>query len=221
MKKLIIVIAISLMAAATTQAQFYKGIGIKAGTTIATNATSYNGHSFYHEKDRYDFTAGIFKESSIFKNFNAQIAINYARKGKLVEIIQTNEFGVLTENTSYIHQKFDLITAELYGKYIFHNTNLRPYLLAGLRSDFYISQYSFFREYNANGTELTIEYPKSKSIIFGASIGAGVEYPASKIFSVFIESTYNPNFSDITNETKYGELKIRGDSFDIRTGIKF
>lgn len=209
------------MASTSVNAQIYKGFGIKAGTTIATNVLSFNGQSFYHEKDRYNLTVGIFKESNIIKNLNAQIGINYARKGKLVEIIQINEFGVLTENTSYIHEKFDLITAELCGKYIFHNTKLSPYLLAGLRSDFYISQNSFFREYNENGTELKIEYPKSNSIIFGASLGAGVEYQATKIFSVFIESTYNPNFSDITNETKYGELKIHGDSFDIRTGIKF
>lgn len=217
MGKLIIVIAITLMAAASANAQFYKGFGIKAGTSIASQTFTYSGEAADFSKYKFGFTAGIFKEITLIPNLKTQIGINYSRKGLLIELIETDEFGNLTGNKGYGHLNYDFITAELYGKYNFINSKINPYILAGLRIDFYLSQHNFFRGSNGNDIEDQNGTPVTNNKIFGASLGAGVEYQASKLFSLFLEGTYNPDFTDIYN----GGSTIRGRSFDIRTGIKF
>ena len=61
--------------------------------------------------------------------------------------------------------------------------------------------------------------PINNDIILGASFGAGVEFKTSKLTNIFIEATFNP---DITYLIEYDyDFKYRGQSFDIRTGIKF
>ncbi len=216
MKKLIIVIAITLITAATANAQLYKGFGIKAGTTIASQTFTINGKRFDDSTYKYGFTAGIFKEFHVIQNLKAQIGINYARKGSLLEVIETDESGNIIGKGN-IHENFDFITAELYAKYNFLKSKINPYILAGLRIDFYLSQHSFYRSSNGNETENEVGIPVTNNKIFGASLGAGLEYQASKLFSLFLEGTYNPDFTDIYN----GGSIIRGRSFDIRTGIKF
>lgn len=218
------------MAAASANAQFYKGFGIKAGTSIANqnitipdNSVIIGQESDYNDGFKYKFglTIGIFKEIPIIQNLKAQIGINYARKGKLIELIETNEIGMLTGNTSYIHENFDFITAELYGKYNFLNSRLSPYILAGLRLDFYLSQHGFYRSNDGTEIENEIGLPVTNNKLFGASLGAGIDYQASKLFSLFLEGTYNPDITYIVNPDSSNLFKYRGRSFDIRTGIKF
>jgi opacity protein-like surface antigen len=217
MRKLIIVIAITLMAASSANAQFYKDFGIKAGTSIANQTFTYSDMRDYSSNYKFGFTAGIFKEFQIIQNLKSQVGINYSRKGSLIEVIETDEFGNLTGNKGYVHDNFDFITAELYGKYNFLKSKINPYILAGLRIDFYLSQHIFYRDSKGNESEDEIGIPVTNNKIFGASLGAGVDYQVSKQFSLFLEGTYNPDFTDIYN----GGSTIRGRSFDIRTGIKF
>ena len=208
------------MAAASARAQFYKGLGIKAGTSIANHTFTYNGEAFDFPKYKFGITAGIFKEFQVIQNLKAQVGINYTRKGSNWEIQTTNAYGDLTEiKTDPLH--IDFITTELYAKYEILNGRIKPYALAGLRVDFFLSQ----KQTSTYGG-YTTEYPgiiPTNNKIFGASLGAGLEYQISKLYSVFIEGTYNPDITYITNDMDYygNEQKIRGRSFDIRTGIKF
>jgi opacity protein-like surface antigen len=225
-----------LIAAASANAQFYKGFGIKAGTSIANQDKDFDPSNIVFAytgviKDyRYKtgLTIGIFKEIQIIENLNTQIGINYSQKGTIVEF---DEYDVnyvnKTGNKNYIHKNFDFITAEIYAKYSSTNPFLRPYILAGLRLDFFLSQNIYTTK---TGGDTTIPYSQeiTNNKIFGASIGAGLEYQPSKLFTIFIEGTFNPDFTFLT-DTKFipnssffqNELKIRGRSFDIRTGIKF
>lgn len=217
MKKLIIVIAITLIAAVSANAQLYKGFGIKAGTSIANQTFTYNGEAEDFTEYKFGFTAGIFKEFHIIQNLKTQIGINYSRKGSLLEVIETDEFGNIT-GKGYIHENFDFITAELYAKYNLLKSSINPYIIAGLRLDFYLSQHSFYR--NSNGKEIEDNgIPVTNNKILAASLGAGLEYQASKLFSLFLEGTYNPDFTNIVNNEN--NFQLRGRSFDIRTGIKF
>jgi len=215
------------MAAISANAQFYKGFGIKAGTSIANQYTSFPDNSTrigqesdYNEYNKYKFgfTIGVFKEMTIIHNLKAQIGINYARKGYLEKFVTTDGFGNLIENPWYFHFNYDFITTELYAKYDFLSGRIRPYVLAGLRLDFYLSRHEFLRK---NGTDIDINTfdPVTNNKIFGASIGAGVDYYVSRLFSVFLEGTYNPDFTNI--KEYQNSYSIRGQSFDIRTGIKF
>ena len=95
--------------------------------------------------------------------------------------------------------------------------------------DFFISQKSFYRtpdgdEDSYNSTIIT------NNKIFGASLGLGLEFQVTNLYTMFLECTYNPDISFITNvDYHYNNIsdgysynyKYRGQSFDIRTGIKF
>lgn len=245
MKKLIIIIVITLITAASANAQLYKGFGFKAGVSIANqmsetrNYTSTfpgfigNTDNVYWEQYKVGFTAGIFKEINITQNFKTQLGINYSRKGYLYKVYTSNEFT----DYYYFHYNLDFITTELYGKYNFLNSKINPYILAGLRMDFYLSQNSFYRTPNGdedskNGTEIT------NYNILGASLGLGIDFPASKLLTVFLECTYNPDLIYISNINIHNRTysyyngyesvsesqwntRSRNQSFDIRTGIKF
>jgi hypothetical protein len=226
MRKLIIVIAITLIAAATANAQFYKGFGVKVGTSIANMDYTYPttaivDNEYRTRNNKIGLTIGIFKEINLIENLKAQIGINYARKGNKLELKELDEFGIATGSTYFDYYSYNFITAELYGKYSFLKSKVNPYVLAGLRMDFYVSQEVTIKDPLFIGGEYTYMDPVTNNKILGASLGAGVEYQASKLFSLFLEGTYNPDFTYITNESTYNEVKIRGRSFDIRTGIKF
>jgi hypothetical protein len=103
--------------------------------------------------------------------------------------------------------------------------------------DFFISQKSFYRtpdgdEDSNNSTFIT------NNKIFGTSLGLGLEFPVTNLYTMFLECTYNPDISFITNvdnhyyyhsyyngyeynSESHWNYKLRGQSFDIRTGIKF
>jgi hypothetical protein len=246
MNKLIIILTVTLtLAAATVNAQFYKGFGFKAGVSIANQMSEYNNLSspslsftnnsdnvYWHDY-KAGFTAGIFKEVNIAQNIKTQIGINYSRKGYLQKIYTNFE----SSQYYYFHHNLDFITAELYGKYNFLNSKINPYILAGLRMDFYLTKNSFYRTPNGDedskyGTEIT------NYNILGASLGLGIDFPASKLLTVFLECTFNPDLIYISNvdiyyrtyyyyngyenmsESHYNN-RSRNQSFDIRTGIKF
>ena len=207
------------MAAASANAQFYKGFGIRAGTSIASQNADFifgpfsGNNTDEYSKYKFGFTIGIFKEFSLDQNLKAQIGINYARKGNIHKNLTADDWGNPIELPGDIYLNYDFITTEFYAKYDFLIGKIKPYALGGLRLDFYLSSNAFLRD-NGIDTELLSLITHSNNITIGVSIGAGLEYQASKLYSVFIESTYNPDFTYIIGNT-------RGRSFDIRTGIKF
>jgi len=208
------------MAATAAQAQFYKGFGIKAGTTIATQnefigTTAFSGNnSDEYFKYKFGFTIGVLNEFSVDQNLKAQIGINYARKGTLEKNMTTDGWGNLIEKPGNIHINYDFLTTELYLKNNFLTGKIKPYILGGLRLDFYLSSNTFIRV-DGTDTDLIFSNTHSNDVILGVSLGAGLEYQATKLYSVFFEGTYNPDFTYIISDIAHGR------SFDIRTGIKF
>ena len=142
------------MAAASANAQLYKGFGIKVGTTIAKQYITYPtnvitvGNEFDPNKDmkyKAGLTFGLFKEIHIVENLKTQIGINYARKG----YISKGTTEIYPEGVN-ITTNIDFITSEIYAKYDILKKDIKPYLLAGLRLDFYIS----LKRYYDDNTEI-------------------------------------------------------------------
>lgn len=219
MKRILIIVFLTFLEAASVQGQIYNGFGIKAGTSIANQClVDYDSNWEYY---KVGFTAGIFKDISIIQNLKLQVGINYSRKGHLKKLFEVNSNHIPTGYTYYYHLNYDFITAEFYGKYNFLESRINPYILAGLRLDFFLSSHSFYR---SRGVDIDVPHFDNitNNKIFGASLGAGIEYQVSRLFSVFLEGTYNPDFTYISDFSEYlNPYKIRGQSFDIRTGIKF
>jgi hypothetical protein len=217
MKKTIVVLILIFLFSSASNAQIYKGFGVKLGTSIANQSSNLFSSDL---KYKFGFTGGVFKESHIFDKLNVVTGINYVQKGALEPLIkETCQYL----GTDYIHRIVNLVSLEILAKYDGNTAQLSPYILAGLRMDIFVSAKNIL-----NGKELTpseYSYPINNNRIFGGTIGMGIDFRPSKMYSVFIESTYNPDF----NFSKMGESllylnntwEIKNYSFDIRTGIKF
>jgi len=201
----------------SSHSQIYKGFGIKLGKSIANQVSSPNGFLL---RNKYGLTAGLFKETHLFEKLYLVTGINYTQKGSREESIGTNETGHYT-GTEYIHRNVNFISFEMLAKYDGNISNYYPYLLAGLRMDIFISSKNIL-----NGNEIGYSRffpPINSNKTFGGTIGGGFDFRPSKSFTIFIEGVYNPDFTNLgemTDEDGY-IFYLRGNSFDIRTGIKF
>ncbi len=214
MKKSIGLLTLILLFASVSHAQIYKDFGIKLGTTIANQNYEFYGTTNY----KFGFTGGIFKEIHMYQNLNLVSGINYAQKGRLDPVYETNETGQYF-GTIYIHNNVNFFTTELYAKYNGHSGIINPYLIAGLRMDVFISAKSTFE--NHPGT--LPDYPISNNKIFGGIIGLGISYNLKNSYSIFVESSYNPDFTYLgERDTEWGyKYTVLGNSFEIKSGIKF
>jgi|WetSurMetagenome_2_1015567.scaffolds.fasta_scaffold104156_1 hypothetical protein len=217
MKKLIVILFLIFLFSSYSDAQIYKGFGIKLGTSIANQYYSQFGYGLSY---KYGFTGGVFKETHLFEKLNFIAGINFTQKGASEDFIQTSETGQYL-GTDYFHRTLNMISIELLAKYDGNSGYLSPYILGGIRMDVFISAKN-----TLNGNELSRQvynYPLDNNRVFGGTIGLGLDYRPSKLLTVFIEGTYNPDF------TKLGERMLpygntwytQGYSFEIRTGMKF
>lgn len=214
MKKSVVLIALALFVTSVSQAQIYKDFGIKSGITIANQNYELNGSTNY----KFGFTGGIFKEFHMYRNLNLVAGINYAQKGRLDPIYETTETGQYY-GTIYIHNNVNFIITELYAKFNGNSGKLSPYLIAGVRMDIFVSAENTLE--NFPGT--VPDYPISNNKIFGGIIGLGLSFSPKNSYSIFVESSYNPDFTYLgERETDWGyKYTVLGNSFEIKTGIKF
>jgi hypothetical protein len=217
MKKTIVVLFLIFLLSSLSDAQIYKGFGVKLGTSMANQVQSPFG---LRVKNKFGFTCGLFKEFRLIEKLNVVAGINYAQKGTLEEFENTNEYGYYI-GTDYIHRNINFATIELIAKYDGNTSNYYPYILAGLRMDIFISSKN-----TLNGNEINYSsyyYSINNNKTFGGVIGLGFDYKPSKLFALFIEGLYNPDFTNLGEKTDpYGfTFYTKGNSFDIRTGIKF
>lgn len=218
MKRIIVVLVLVFLISNLSNAQFYKGFGLKAGTSIANQETELFGSHFRY---KFGITAGVFKETAIIENLNLIVGINFTQKGALEPFYITSETGQYIE-TKYFHRTVNMASLELLTKYGGNKEKLSPYILAGLRMDIFISAKN-----TMDGNELTrsfYSYPINNNKTFGGVIGMGLEFKPVKSLTTFIEGTYNPDFTLLGERllnTYNDSWKIKNYSFEIKTGIKF
>jgi hypothetical protein len=225
MKRTIVVLVLFLLFSITSNAQIYKGLGIKLGTSVANQIDkAFSSGSLNYE---YGFSGGIFKEIHLYEKLNIVAEINYTQKGAYDEFYkEMNEYGNYT-GSDYVHRKLNFASFGLLCKYGGNADKFSPYILAGLRMDIFISgekKFEFFNKDKSIDSLLTswYDFPLNNNKTFGATIGLGLDYKPSKSLTVFVEGTFNPDFSYLGKYLKFGyEYSTKNYSFDLRTGIKF
>lgn len=216
MKKLLISLIIVAFFSLPLSAQVYKGFGFKIGSSCANVNTNSLGSSILY---KCGITAGIFKEIKIYDKLNFVVGINYVQKGFRVEMANTDEYGHYL-GLVYSYQKNNFFSAELLLKYDGNMDKLSPYLIAGLRVDVLSSHKASF-----NGLELLDMIAIDNNKTFGGVVGMGLTYKPANFYTVFLEGSYNPDFTNLMdNESKifpgYSRW-ARNNSFNILAGIKF
>jgi len=225
MKRTIVVLVLVLLFSNLLNAQIYKGFGVKLGTSIANQKDeSFGGNKLSYI---YGFTGGIFKETHLYEKLSFVTGINFTQKGTKDEAyINTNENGKYI-GSDYVTRKLNYISVELIGKYCGNSEKFSPYIFAGFRMDIFISGKRNFEFASSNSYMDSVktawyDFPLNKNLTYGGTFGMGLEYKALKLLTVFIESSFNPDFTYIGEKTYEGfENKTKNYSFEIKTGIKF
>lgn len=217
MKRTIVVLFLVFLISNISNAQFYKGFGVKVGTSISNQETELYGSHFRY---KFGFTAGVFRETALMENLSLVAGINFTQKGALEPFYVTSETGQLLE-TKYFHRTVNMASLELLTKYGGNKDKLSPYILAGLRMDIFISAKN-----TLDGNELTrsfYSYPINNNKTFGGVIGMGLEFRPLKSLTTFVEGTYNPDFTNLGElSDRYNfSYTVKNYSFEIKTGIKF
>lgn len=218
MKKMIVTLFLVFLFSNFSNAQIYKGFGVKVGTSIANQYLTTGMGGGYEYK--YGFTAGIFRETHLVEKLSLITGINYVQKGAKDGIITTDETGNYL-GTDYFTMHSNFVSLEILAKYGGNSDNFSPYIIAGGRMDVFASGKTVI-----DARHITFDYHPylvSTNKTFGATIGAGLDFKPSKRLTLFVEGTYNPDFTNLgekeyTTGYKYTEKNY---SFDIRTGIKF
>lgn len=186
--------------------QVISGIGFKSGLAYST-------YSFVNDQNinspfwRYGFTAGIFAEGLRTEDFSLQLEADFEQKGGNHKQHSDDPDRYFTLNMLSIP-----ITARIF---LLHR-NIKPYLGAGPRVDIFLSK---------NDLDVPPFFPDHKSMTFGGTIFAGVQFKLSGRYLAILEASYSPDFTGFMDH-QYTEPNVvriitRNVAWELKTGILF
>lgn len=212
MKKLIFSVVLTVISVVSLNAQVYKGMGIKLGINESNVNSSIAYLDGFNNEQKYNtgFSAGIFREFDIYKDFKLIGYIGYTDKRRGGNMINAENKSV------YETYDFKFISLELTGKWIPMKNAVQLYVLGGVGLDFFLSA----------GKSYPSELDKNYFLInrnkqLNAIVGGGVQYNLSPV-SLFVEGVYEPHLTSLgVYEGQEVEHHTDINSFIIRTGIIF
>lgn len=213
MKKLIFVFLLMILVS-TSQAQIFRGYGLKVGTTFSNQKWEYStslglsGLNFESD-NRIGFNVGVFAEFLNIPFISIVTELNYFQKGMKKDIPVTTDWQphgtgeFITWDT-----RVDYINISALGKVRINFGLFTPYVLFGPKIDFEINKK------NSLGLVNVVEENFNKNR-FGLKVGVGTEINLFS-FKLLAEFLYDANFKELyENEI----LKVNSNSFDLRIGL--
>ena len=186
--------------------QIISGIGFKSGLAYST---------YYYVIDpglespfwRFGFTAGIFAEGLRNKDFSLQLEADFEQKGGNHKQHSDDPDRYFTLNMLSIP-----ITARIF---LLHR-NIKPYLGAGPRVDIFLSKNDF---------AVMPLFPQHRSLTFGGTIVAGVQFKLSGRYLAILEASYSPDFTGFMDyqhtDPNVDGIITRNAAWELKTGILF
>lgn len=216
MKKIFfLALTVLLVHTQLSSSQFLTGLGIKGGMTFSNQKYDNKFFADFETNLIQGFNGSIYGEFLNFNNFNLILETGYERRGYILPIIKTDEFGNILGEDEYKYRTNYIFTSlgaklKTKGKYITH------YLLIQPRIDFYLGYSQKLPDGYPDFDNPALE--DFKKIMFNFGIGAGIEFNRMLPYKVFIEGTYSPGLIN-----SYGSvyLKVREYSFNLKLGINF
>jgi opacity protein-like surface antigen len=218
MKRTIVVLFLVFLFSNLSNAQIYKGFGVKVGTSMTNQVVTtglFGGFDY-----KYGFTAGILRETPLFEKLRLVTGVNYVQKGAKEGFITTDDYGKYT-GTNYFTMHSNFLSLEVLAKYSGGADKVSPYVIAGGRMDVFVSGKT---EWDVKSNIIgDMPYLVSTNKTFGATIGAGLDIKPSKLITLFVEGSYNPDLTNLgERENTWGpKYTIKNYTFELKTGIRF
>lgn len=198
-----------------TSAQFISGFGIKGGVTFSNQKFDYTNGLDLDIKYLTGFNGSLFAEFLNNKTVNLYAETGYDRKGFMINIIRTDEFGnkIGEYNVKNIG---NYIFASVGAKLKFPTRHITPYISLGPRLDFYLGGNVSSPEFQELWSHSILDDFKKVMLDLGA--GVGIEFNRLFPYRTFIEANYHPGIiTSFSNQY----LNVWGHSFNIKLGINF
>ena len=199
-----------------TSSQFLTGFGVKGGLTFSNQRQDFRFNIKIDNSFIPGFNGSVFGEFLDNKTFNLFAEAGYDRRGYILNVIRTDEFGnkigeyEVKNSTNYIF-------TSLGTKLKFPSKYVAPYILLAPRLDFYLGYNVTSSEYSEFWTENTL-LEEFKKVMFDFSFGAGIQFNRLLPYRTFIEANYNPG---IITSFSNSNLDVWEHSFNIKIGINF
>lgn len=197
----------------------FKNFGIKAGLNLSGAKIDYSTLTIDQPKNKIGFNAGLFYDFLNFNDFIISGEAVFSNRGYKVEIIYTNEFGIVSDmfnatiNLNYI----DL---SLSGKYIIRKKSVSPYLTIGPVFSFYTGN-SVTAPRSENSLEEFFKpfLDKLDKTTFGIKGGVGIEINKVIPQTLITEVRY---YVDLKESFNNGFVTFkRNMMWELNLGIKF
>jgi hypothetical protein len=204
MKKFFVVVFVLLLCT-ISQAQLIRGIGLKAGGTVANQVWDYTGQSFIEPDGKVGLNIGGFVEFLDIPAFSIVGEVNYVQKRAEEELPGTTiENPEVSAGTGIYEFGDDYLNISALAKLRFSMVVIAPYIIAGPKIDF-----SLNRQIDAD-FEDDLENAR-----FGFKVGVGTEVDL-KVIRLLAEFIYD---YDLNKLYEGNNLSIKTNSFDFRIGI--
>jgi hypothetical protein len=187
------------------QSQILKSYGIKAGAYRATQTFDYTRGFSLPTDYRWGIDAGGFVELFQHSNLSLLAELHYIQKGYAITLpVTTPAFPEGTGEYNTFKPRLDYLSMPIMAKVRYKTEILTPYIFAGPRFDFLLSQHD-----NA------VDY---LSTDIGAALGIGVEFSFESSPQYLIEGRFSPSFK---NAYEHPNLTVKNKSFEILVGMSF
>jgi len=220
MKNTLAALLVLLFSASLIHSQVFTGFGIKGGPLLSNTKFNYKYSSFdVDAKNLLGFNAAAFGELKLADNINLVIDAGYEQRGYIFEIIRTDEFG--HEIGSYdLRNRANFISAGATGKFLYKGRAVTPYLIAGLKTDFFLS-YKVSTSDNSDplviGSTNSV-YEQYKKINYSVNIGLGLQFEKLFPYQTFAEFVFAPPVNSSYNSAG---LETRDYYLGLKVGINF
>ena len=214
--KIIFLIFAVLFISSTTQAQIFRGYGLKVGTTISNQEWEYSkesglSHASFNSDNRLGINIGLFADILDIPFVSIVTEVNYIQKGMKKEIpITTSSQPDGTGEFITWDTRLDYINLSALVKVRLNYGIFTPYLLFGPKIDFEINKKNSLDPNNI----LEENYNKNR---FGLKVGLGTEINLIS-FNLLAEFLYDIDLNELY---KNDILKINSNSFGLRVGLMF
>lgn len=194
----------------------FKNFGIKAGLNLSSAKIDYHAFNIEQPKNKIGYTAGIFYDYPLGKNFIISGEAAFSNRGYKSEIIITDEFGneLGRENITY---NLNYIDFSVLPKYIFRNKTLSPYFSAGPVIAFKTGYKVHVPGINEDITDGLLDTLNKTT--FGVKGGVGMEINKIIPQTLIAEIRY---YTDIKNSFSNDFVTFkRNTMWELNLGIKF
>jgi len=195
------------------QGQVAYTFGVKGGISLANQRYRITPIDYTLDTDPVPGPAvSFFLEPFRGAHFSFQLDLSYACKGSTttvqgVSVNHLDQDRITVIEGEPARSRFRYLSLSPGVRYRLGQGSLVPYILAGPRLDLLL-------DYSSDS-----DYPleKQRTVVFGLSFGAGVEYSLQKT-GLFGELQYQPDISPVTNEEP---LLIRNRMISLMLGIRW